>query len=196
MSNHSRQSISIHLEILSQSSHLLHNLSQLQGNLNQNIDLTTAEKSKHLTLIVDHSSHGLFQKRRSKKDLLNRKLKDHSVRSRDHNGSSSNSHSIVISVNSSQLLFAHKISGKIEEVSSMAKVLRNLSSLSKKDHNRKGKDLLSRSTNQIQPTLQVVTHMLQLKSNNSHSNVSQRAGSHKLHNRANQVKKTLELCST
>ena len=40
---------------------------------------------------------------------------------------------------SNQLLFAHKISGKIEEVNNMDKVLRNLSSLSKKDHNRKEK---------------------------------------------------------
>lgn len=197
MSSHSRQSTSIHSEILSQSSHLLHNLSRLKGNHNQNIDLTIAERINHLTLIADHSSHGRFQKRKWKREHLYRKLRDHSVRRRDLNGSSSSSLSIVSSVNSSnQLLFAHKISGKIEEVSSMAKVLRNLSSLSKKDHNRKGKDLLSKSTNQIQLTLQVVTHMLQLKSNNSHSNVSQRAGSHRLHNRANQVKKTLELCST
>ena len=162
MSNHSRQNISIHSEILSQSSSLLLSLSQLKGSLSQNIDLTIVEKNKHLTLIVDHSSHGQSQKRRLKRDLLNRKLRDHSVRSRDHNGNSSNSPSIVNSVNSSnQLLFAHKISGKIKEVSNMDKVLRNLSSLSKKDHNRKGRDLLNSSTNQIQPTLLVAIHMLQ-----------------------------------
>ena len=162
LSNHSRQNISIHSEIPSQSSSLLLSLSQLKGSLSQNIDLTIVEKNKHLTLIVDHSSHGQSQKRRLKRDLLNRKLRDHSVRSRDHNGNSSNSPSIVNSVNSSnQLLFAHKISGKIKEVSNMDKVLRNLSSLSKKDHNRKEKDLLNNSTNRIQPTLQAAIHMLQ-----------------------------------
>ena len=150
-----------------------------------------------MTPIADHSSHGRFQKRKWKRDHLNRKLKDHSVRSKDLNGSSS-SHSIVSSVNSSnQLLFAHKISGKIEEVINMDKVLRSLNSLSKKDHNRRGrgKDLHSPNTNQIQHILQAAIHMLQLKSN-SHNSVSQMAESHKLLKKDNQAQKTLELCST
>ena len=187
MSNHSRQNISIHSEILSQSSHLLPNLSRFKGHLNQNIDLTIAEKINHLTPIADHSSHGRSQKRNRKRDLLNRRLRDHHVKSRDLNGSSSSSHNIVNS--NSQLLFAHKISGKIEENH------RNLNYLTKKDHNRKEKDLLSSSTNQIQPTLQAAIHMLQLKSN-SHNSVSQKAESHKLLKRGSQAKKMLELCST
>jgi hypothetical protein len=146
-----------------------------------------------LTPIADHNSHGRSQKRKRKKDLLNRKLRDPSVRSRDHNVK--NSLSIVGS--RSQLLSALKINGKIEEVNSMAKALKNLSSLSKKDHNRIEKDLLNSSTSQIQPTLQAAIHTLQLKSNNnSHSSASQMAGSHKLLKRGSQVKKMLELCST
>ena len=152
-----------------------------------------------MTLIADHSSHGRFQKRKWKKDLLNRKPRDHHVRNKDHNGSSNSSHSIVNSANSAnssnQLLFAHKISGKIEEVNSMDKVLRNLSSLSKKDHNRKEKDLLSNNTNQIQLTPQVAIHTLQLKSNSLNS-VSQKAESHKLLKRDNKAQRILELCST
>jgi hypothetical protein len=165
----------------------------LKDSLSQNIDLTIAEKINHLTPIADHNSHGRSQKRKRKKDLLNRKLRDPSVRSRDHNVK--NSLSIVGS--RSQLLSALKINGKIEEVNSMAKALKNLSSLSKKDHNRIEKDLLNSSTSQIQPTLQAAIHTLQLKSNNnSHSSASQMAGSHKLLKRGSQVKKMLELCST